>query len=102
MGRSRALPRILTGISLDYLVRVDAALEGDWNATVVTVWTRADGLVGFESVTTSHPTFKPSLEIYFEDGWLGIHCYDRVDERNVFDEQMARHLIHHIEARLPS
>ena len=48
----------------------------------------------------SHPSFKPSLELYFDDHWVGIHCYWRVDGRNVFDGELAQTVIDFVEAKL--
>ena len=55
------IPLIIREISFDGILRVDAALEGDWNPTMVTVWTRDKGALGFSTVTRTHSTFKPSL-----------------------------------------
>jgi len=64
------------------------------------VWSRDAGLIGFESVAAPHPTFKPSLELYFEDTWVGIHCYRRVGDENVLDEELARDVIRYVEQTL--
>jgi hypothetical protein len=42
MDIEQPLPKLLEEISLTNLHRIDVALEGDWNSTVVTVWTRKD------------------------------------------------------------
>lgn len=97
MGGKRKLPKILKEISLDDLERIDVALEGDWSPTVVTVWSRERGLQGFSGITRSHETYKPSLELYFGDTWVGIHCFKRVDNQNVFDEEFALRVIGHVE-----
>ncbi|NIQ39761.1 MAG: hypothetical protein GTN81_14405 [Proteobacteria bacterium] len=97
MGGNRGLPRILTDLSYEDLARIDVAMEGDWNATVVTVWSRERGLLGFSRVSRSHPTYKPSLELYFEDTWVGIHCFKRIDNQNVFDEELAIKVIASVE-----
>jgi hypothetical protein len=86
-------------ISLDGIQKVVAALEGDWNPTMVTVWTRDRGALGFSAVTRTHPTFKPGLELYFEDTWLGIHCFNRSNGKNVFDEEFAVELLEYIETK---
>jgi hypothetical protein len=65
--------KILNDISLRGLMRIDAALEGNWNPTVTTVWTKKKGFIGFSSVTHSHPDLKPSLELYYKDRWIGLH-----------------------------
>ncbi|MCP4660069.1 MAG: hypothetical protein GY856_32100 [bacterium] len=83
------------------LQRIDVSLEGDWSALVTSVWTREAGLVGFSAVARRHPTHKPSLELYFEDYWVGCHCFRRVHGENVFDEELARRIIDHIEGVLP-
>jgi len=94
------LPPIVREISLSGLRRIDVALEGNWSPTVVTVWSKEKGLLGFFKVVRSHPTFKPSLELYFDDAWLGIHCYRRTEGQNVFDEEFARRVIKYVESRV--
>jgi hypothetical protein len=94
------IPGILEGLRLDGLVRIDAALEGDWNPTVRTVWTRDAGRRTPDEPLPSHPSFKPSLELYFDDHWVGIHCYRCIDGRNVFDGELAQAVIGFIEAKL--
>ena len=94
------IPQILEEISYDRLERIDLALEGDWNATVVTVWLKDSGLLGFEKSKIKHPEFKPSLELYFKDVWVGIHCYQTINGQNVFDKQKAEKIIAYIEKQL--
>ncbi len=65
------------------------ALEGNWNPTVATIWTKDDGFMGFSKAKKSHEAFKPSIELYFKSSWIGIHCFERVADKNVFDEKMA-------------
>lgn len=100
MSNERDLPKILKEIPLDNLFRIDVALEGDWSQTVVTIWTREKGLLGFSRITRSHSIFKPSLELYFENSWVGIHCFKRIENQNVFDEPLALKIIDYIENRL--
>jgi hypothetical protein len=100
MKAERAFPKFLEGVSLTNLNRVDVALEGDWGATVVTVWTRKDGFLGFSGVTTSHEVLRPSIELCFGDSWVGIHCFKRVDGGYLFDKELALAIIDYIEAKL--
>jgi len=90
----------LNNFSLDKLTRIDVGMEGDWNPSVVTVWSRERGLLGFARVARRHPIFKPSIELYFEDGWIGLHCYTRIDGQNHFDESKALEIIRMVEKRL--
>ncbi len=90
----------LNNFSLDGLTRIDVGMEGDWNPSVVTVWSRDRGLLGFDRVARRHHVFKPSIELYFEDGWIGVHCYTRIDDQNHFDESKAREIICMVEERL--
>ncbi len=99
MTESKEIQSIIREISLDTIQRIDLALEGDWNPTVVTVWTRDQGELGFAKVTRSHPTNKPSLELYFTDTWLGIHCCTRTAGQNVFDEEFASRIIDYVESK---
>ncbi|MDI6763689.1 MAG: hypothetical protein QME83_11740 [Thermodesulfobacteriota bacterium] len=100
MKIKRTLPKLLEEIPLTNLNRIDVALEGDWSSTVLTVWTREERFLGFSGVATSHEIFRPSIELYFVDSWVGIHCFKRVDEKYVFDDQMALAIIDYIEAKL--
>ena len=99
-GDDDALPAALRGIPLDAIVRIDAALEGDWSATVSPVWTRAEGLLGFAAVPRRHPARRPALELYFPGYWVGLHCYREEAGAFVFDEPRARAVVAYVEARL--
>jgi len=87
------LPQILNHISLRDLKRIDVALEGNWNPTVATVWSKDKGFLGFSGVVKSHPKYKPSVELYFDHIWIGIHCYRELDKQYVFDENLALRII---------
>jgi hypothetical protein len=89
-------PEFLAGISITGITRIDVALEGDWNATVKTVWTRDRGFLGFTDIHRSHPNFRPSIELYFDDHWIGIHCYQRRGNLYHFDENYALRIINHV------
>ena len=99
MNDHKDIPSIVREISLDGIQRVVAALEGYWNPTMVTVWTRDKGALGFSTVTLTHSTFKPSLELYFENAWLGIHCFNRINGENVFDEEFAVKLLEYVQTK---
>ncbi len=73
MNNKKELPKIIKEISLQEIQRIDAALEGNWSPTVVTVWSREKGIHGFSEVSLTHPEYKPSLELYFKNTWVGIH-----------------------------
>lgn len=77
-------------------------MEGDWSPSVVTIWDRKKGFMGFSGFNGSHPVHRPSLELYYEGAWIGIHCYQRVDNRNIFDEDQALRIINLVEKRLKS
>jgi hypothetical protein len=100
MTNSKEIPDILSRIPLDGIVRIDAGLEGDWSPSVATVWSRESGFVGFSNVIRSHPSHNPSLELYFDGAWLGIHCHTRINGKNVFDETFARRIIEFVEKSL--
>ena len=100
MNIEQPLPKLLEEISLTNLHRIDVALEGDWSSTVVTVWTRKDRFLGLSEVRMSHEVFKPSVELYFDNSWVGIHCFKRVDNMNVFDKELGLRIIDYVEARL--
>ena len=102
MDRPKDIPMIVREVSINGIQRVVAALEGDWNPTMVTVWMRDRGMLGFTDVIRTHPILKPSLELYFEDSWLGIHCFNRSDGVNVFDEEYAVFIINYIETNIES
>ncbi len=96
MNEFKNIPSIIREISYDGIQRVVAGLEGDWNPTMVTIWTRNKGTLGFSHVTRAHSTFKPSLELYFKRSWVGIHCYKRINGYNVFDEENAAEILKYI------
>lgn len=90
------IPLCLTTISHEDILRIDLGLEGDWSNTVVTVWSRRQGLVGFSHAIASHPNYKPSLEFYCRDSWLGIHCCVRKNGMYILDEIYAARLIEYV------
>ena len=91
---------LLGNLPLASIVRIDVALEGDWSGTVVPVWTRADGLLGFDDIRRADPARRPALELYFPGYWIGLHCYAESGGRFEFDEARARALIDYVERRL--
>jgi len=94
------IPNLVKSIPLDGILRIDVALEGDWNPSVVTVWSRKAGFNGFSEIIESHPNYKPSLELYFQDMWLGIHCFNRTNGKNVFNKDFASQIIEYVEHKL--
>ncbi|GEM_PF-1934338 len=96
MNENRHLPDILTRLAFHDILHIDVALEGDWNPTVITVWSREKGFVGFTHIVRSHPRLIPSLELYFPDYWIGIHCFQHIDGVNVFDEDLAMRIIEYV------
>jgi hypothetical protein len=91
---------LIEKLPLEGLVRIDAALEGDWSHSVTTVWTCERGLLGFGEVRTGHPEHIPSIELMFPNYWLGVRCFVRAREQNVFDETFARTVIDLVDRRL--
>jgi hypothetical protein len=91
---------LLRDLPLEGLLRIDAALEGDWSPTVVTVWTPGEEEPDLSRVPSPHPAHRHSLELYFDGAWVGIHCFKRIGEENVFDGEMARALVREVRVRL--
>lgn len=91
---------LLASIPLQAIRRIDLGLEGDWSRTVVPVWSRQEGRLGFEDATRSHREHRPSLELYFDGAWVGIHSFRRDGEMNVFDERFADEVIRWVESEL--
>ncbi len=95
------LRALLSACPLENLTRIDVGLEGDWSPTVTTIWTRDGGRLGFSEVVRQHECNRPSLELYFVGGWIGLHCFRRVGDANVFDESAVEQVIDEVEAALP-
>ena len=91
---------VIRKIDIERIKRVDVALEGNWNRTVTTVWDRKVGFKDFSKVKKSHARYKPSIELYFHDYWIGVHCYRRKKGKNVFDDRLALKIISYIDFRL--
>lgn len=91
---------LVTAVPLAGLVRIDLGLEGDWSGSVVTVWRRNEGLLGFERAVREHAEHTPSLELYYDGGWVGVHCHKVEDGVRRFDESMARRIIEYVEDAL--
>jgi hypothetical protein len=94
------LPPLLSACRLEDLTRIDVGLEGDWSTTVQVAWTRADGSLNPEEHRLEHEAFKPSLELYFDNGWIGLHCSRRVGGMNVLDVSFLKRVIDTVEAAL--
>ena len=88
---------LLSVCPLSDLTRIDVGLEGDWSSTVATVWTCEQGRLGSARIIQDHEDFKPSLELYFTDGWIGLHCFRRVGHVNVLDEERLERVIADVE-----
>jgi len=97
---NKNVPTIIKKISLKNLIRIDAALEGNWNPTTTAIWTRKNGFIGFSKAKKSHRVFKPSIELYFKDSWIGIRCFKRIKNKNVFNEKLAMSIINFVEDKL--
>ena len=93
-------PHWLARVPLDGLLRIDAALEGDWSGTVGTLWTREGGVLPDCGGGLRHGTFRPCLELYFDAGWVGMHCFEVVDGEFVFDRKLASAIVDYVEGRL--
>ena len=96
------LPALLSACSLDDLTKIDVGLEGDWSPTVTTVWTRQDGRLDQTDVVREHESCKPSIEICFVGGWIGLHCFHRDGNVNVLDESLVERVIDDVEAAIAS
>jgi hypothetical protein len=93
---------LLSACPLADLTRIDVGLEGDWSPTVTTVWTREGGRLSLTDVARVHESFKPSLELYFVDAWIGLHCFRRVGNTNVFDEDFLEKVVNDVESAIAS
>ena len=89
---------LLSASPLEDLIRIDLGLEGDWSASVRVAWTRAHGTQRLDGRQLEHSSFKPSLELYFVDGWIGMHCYRRVADKYVLDVELLKSVIELVEA----
>ena len=56
-------------IAIDNILRIDIGLE-------------------FDEITRSHAINKPNLEFYYGDSWLGMHCFQRNEEKNIREKHM--------------
>jgi hypothetical protein len=96
-----SLPQWLQSVPVERVVRIDAGLEGQWSETVTAVWSPESGVVNFSDVVRSHPDYRPALELYLDDCWIGIPCSVFQDGRHVLDEDKARQLIEYVASRQP-
>ena len=95
---SESIPRWLSGAPVDQVIRIDVGLEGNWSETVRQVWSRSTGFTGFEQAPRCHSEYRPALELYLADGWIGIPCSRVSDGQNVLDEAKARRLVEYVES----
>ena len=94
------LPALLSTCPLADLTRIDVGLEGDWNSTALPVWTREGGWLGLADVARAHDHFRPSLELYFTDGWIGLHCFRRKGSMYVLDEARLERIVRDVEGAI--
>jgi hypothetical protein len=85
----RILPPILFAIPADRIREVHSGLEGDWSPSATVIWRQGQGRTEFGAVVHRHPVHRPSLELYLDDGWIGLPCFLRVDGIHVFDAELA-------------
>jgi len=97
MSTTRVLPDVLKEINLYGIIRLDYSMEGNWNDNLKVIWTREDGFLGYEGITESHETYNPCLELYFDGYFLGIKCFERIENKNVVDKEMIERIIEYIE-----
>ena len=90
------LRQVLDGLDWSKLRRIDCAFEGDWNASVCTVWSSDNEVVDLPDATWATDRFNPSLELIFDDTWLGIRCTRAVDGLNVLDVERATAIVDHV------
>lgn len=95
---THSIPRWLRSVPLDRVIRIDVGLEGNWSETVRQVWSPSKGFTGFEQVPRCHSEYRPALELYLVDGWIGIQCFQVSDGQNVLDEPKARRLVELVES----
>ena len=67
---------------------------------MVPIWLRSAGRLDADPVTTRHPRFRPSLELYFEGAWVGLHCYREEQDGLVLDEERMEEVLRWVEAAL--
>jgi len=94
---STGVPSWLAEVPLDGLLRIDLGLEGDWSATVTTVWRPDVGFLGAGGGSWCHRRHRPALELYFEDGWIGVRCDRRIGEEFELDEPRLRRIVRWVE-----
>ncbi len=90
------LRQIFEGLPWSKLRRIDAAFEGDWNATVRTAWSRDSDVVDLPDETWVTDRFQPSIELIFDDTWLGIRCTRSVGGMNVLDVDRAAAIVNYV------
>jgi hypothetical protein len=93
-----SLPRWLRLVPVERVIRIDVGLEGKWSETVRPVWSQTAGFLGFEQVPYSHSEYRPALELYLDEGWIGLPCFKIHGGRNVLDEARARQVVDYVES----
>lgn len=96
----KQLPDLLHQISWDDILRIDVGLEGNWNPTVVTVWEKGSRNRNYSQVAKPEGKCRPSIELYFPDRWIGIHCYIEDDGKLLFDTDLANQIIDFVESKI--
>jgi len=68
------IPDWLNSFDPASVVRIDVGLEGDWSASVWTLWSRESGRDLEASMPSGPTSLRPAAELYLRDGWIGVHC----------------------------
>lgn len=90
-------PRWLDPEILDQVIRIDLGLEGDWSKTVSCVWDRDSGYLGLPQDLPRTAELRPCLELYMEDGWIGLHCFALRDGVHEVDVERLHSVVEYVD-----
>ena len=96
------LPAWLPESVLEHVRRIDLGVEGAWSQSVRCVWTREGTAAGTLEGLPAGPGLRPSLELYMDGGWVGVHCARREGGVQVLDADLAREWIRLVAERARS
>ncbi len=99
MENNIKIPEIIKIIDLSDIIRIDYALEGDWDNTVQVIWRKGDEKMNLDTIIKMHKKYEPTIEVFFEEYFIGIMCYKKTKEYFEFDKKKAQAIFQHIKKK---
>jgi hypothetical protein len=85
-------------LPLDRMLRIDVVVDtGRWRRTVRTIWSSDKRSWDIRGIGHGYEIFDWSLELVFDDYWVGLRCSRPASGQRVLDFDVVRELIEIVE-----